>query len=441
MPCTRASREISAGRCVLRDCSAGVALMFALTVIPVIGVIGIAIDLGFVTQARTQLNSAADAAALASAKGAADAFTAGQQDYIAIGQAAGQQWFYSHASSVFGAALQTPSVKVTQSGAVFASTVTYQGAVTPYFAPIFGINTISLGGLSSATITTNAYVSVTFLLDNSSSMLIAATQLGVDTMNAITPSFYLNYPVEPRGLGGLPCAFACHWDSGGNDYYGLARSRGITLRFDVLKSAVFSAIGKMKSQQLIAEQFSVAIYTFADALTEIYQKSTNLDGGADAARRITTPVVIDAANTNFPKVMMELFAASSAAGDGSSTAKPKKALIIVTDGLVDYGIRSTPTSKGPINPANCTAMKNLGYNVYVLYTTYITTPANLLLPFDNIDLLPYIKGTASPTMANSLQSCASAPTNYAEASDPAAIDTAMTQMLQAALGNGGRFTN
>ena len=438
---TEAGRLTSFTRRWLRDRSAGVALMFAFAVIPVIGIIGIAIDLGFITQARTQLNSAADAAALAAAKGAADAFTAGQQDYIAVGKANGLQWFDSQANSVFGAELQRPTVTVTQSGAVFASTVIYQGTVTPYFAPIFGINTVPLSGLSSATITTTAYVSITFLLDNSSSMLIAATQPGVDTMNAITPSFYKSHPVEPPGLGGLACAFACHWDAAGNDYYGLARSNLIQLRFDVLQTAVVSAINKMISQQLIVNQFSVGIYTFAYDLKEIYPTSTDLSGGVSAAKGITTPVVLDVANTNFPKVMKDLSAVSVAAGDGSSTAKQKKALIIVTDGLVDYGSRSTPTSKGPINPADCTAMKNLGYNVYVLYTTYITTPANLLLPFDNIDLLPYINGSTSPTMASSLQSCASAPANYAEASDPAAINTAMTQMLQAALGNGGRFTN
>ena len=138
--------------------------------------------------------------------------------------------------------------------------------------------------------------------------------------------------------------------------------------------------------------------------------------------------------------MKSLAQESTAAGNGSSTASRKKALIIVTDGLVDYGSRTTPTSKGPINPADCAAMKALGYNVYVLYTTYITTPANLVLPFDNIELLDFINGTKSPAMAPSLQACASAPTNFAEASDPAAIDAAMTQMLQAALGNAGRYT-
>ena len=67
------------------------------------------------------------------------------------------------------------------------STVTYQATVPTYFGGIVGYPTISVSGVSSATIATNAYVSVTFLLDNSSSMLIASTQAGVTLMDNSDP--------------------------------------------------------------------------------------------------------------------------------------------------------------------------------------------------------------------------------------------------------------
>jgi Flp pilus assembly protein TadG len=41
--------------------SGGVALMFAITVVPTIGVVGLAVDLSLVTQSAAQLNFAADA--------------------------------------------------------------------------------------------------------------------------------------------------------------------------------------------------------------------------------------------------------------------------------------------------------------------------------------------------------------------------------------------
>lgn len=455
-------------RC-LGDRKAGIAIIFAVTAIPVIGVIGIGVDLGLATQAKTQLNLATDAAALAAAKGAADAFTAGQsiESARAAGQTAGQEWFKSQAGTVFGATLQDPVVTVPPpDGPVFTSQVTYQGTVKPYFAPLFGVSTITLGGSSSATITTNAYVSVTFLLDNSSSMLVASTQAGVNLLGDLTKDFnkyYPGYPVNPKDLAGLNCAFACHWNSDNNDYYGLATSKSIELRFDVLKSAVKTAMEQMETQKKIDDQFAATIYTFNSArtnkprsnsaLTQIYPSdtsqasSTNLTAGATAAKNMQTPVVEDVANTDFPSAISELVAdlkkKGIRAGDGSSKESRKKALIIVTDGLVDIEpLRRVPDTKGPLKPADCAAMKNLGYNVYVLYTTFVTSPVKYVLIF-NEDLLPYLNDTNGPgtsPMALALQACASAPANFAQASDPDAIKAAMSQLLKAALANGGRYT-
>lgn len=433
-------------RCLL-DRSAGVALTFAVSAIAIVGTVGIAVDFGFASQAKTQLNAASDAAALAAAKGAADAFSAGDgsEKAKATGEKTGREWFKSQASATLGAAVQDPNVTVTQSGAVFSSTVTYQGSIKPYFASVLGMSTVALAGLSSATITTTAYVSVTFLLDNSSSMLVAATQEGVNKLALLTPSYYLTHRIEPPGLAGLTCAFACHWDANNNDYYGLARKNNIQLRFDVLQIAAASAINQMINQRKIDNQFGVTVYTFDSALKQIYPAdknqpiSTNLADGVTAVQNFQTPVVIDDANTNFPAVMKDLAKKSTASGDGSSMANRKKALIIVTDGLADYGSRVIPSTEGPINPADCAAMKNLGYNVYVLYTTFVTAPLNAVL-LNNTGLLPYLTGTGSTGMVPSLQACASAPTNFAQASDPVAINAAMSQMLQSALGNAGRYT-
>lgn len=437
-------------RC-LRDQSAGVALVFALSAIPVIGVIGIAVDFGLATQAKAQLNLATDAAALAAAKGAADAFTAGKSvaDAQTAGRAAGMEWFKSQAGVVLGTTLQPPEVKwLPPYGPMFTAQVTYQGTVKPYFAPIFGISTIALGGLSRATITTNAYVSVTFLLDNSSSMLIAATPGGINTMVAATP-----YPDKkskdavPRGLGQVQCAYACHWDAGNNDYYGIALSKNVKLRLDVLTEAAVSAVQLMINQQKtknIDEQFSVAIYKFSRNLTLVYADDTDLDRGKIAAGTIKVPLISENGDTDFPIVMRELAEASAKTlppGDGSSTTKRRKALIIVTDGMADYYTdrvkktgRVIPESEGPIKAADCAGMKNLGYSIYVLYTTYIATPPDLMLRFDR-SLAPYVS-----SIVPALKSCASAPTNYAEASDPNAINTAMMQLLQSALSNSGRYT-
>lgn len=451
----------------LKEHSAGVAITFAVTALPIVGVIGVAMDYGLAVQAKTQLYLASDAAALAAAKRSADAFIAGQSSSAAkaVGEAAGKEWFKSQAGTVLSTTVADPSVDVKQDGAVFTSQVSYQGTVKLFLAPIWGVSTAALAGSSNAVVTTNAYISVTFLLDNSSSMLVAATQDGVNRMGSLTPvpdkskkggnTYGPDSPNDvPDGLGTYKCAFACHWASNNKDYYGLARGNDIQLRFDVLQDAVSSAITQMEGQQKIPNQFSVAVYTFNSVLTKIYPTaknqtdSTDLASGAIAAQGMRSPVVPDQANTYFPTIMNTLAQGSTAAGDGSTSAKRKKSLIIVTDGLADYGSRTIPTSEGPINPADCTAMKNLGYNVYVLYTTFVTSPLDTVL-LNNHGLLPYLTGyddkgnavdVGSKSMVSSLQSCASAPANFAQASDPDAINAAMTLLLQSALSSGGRYT-
>ena len=129
----------------LRDRSAAVALTFAISVLPVTLLIGVAIDLGFVTQSKSQLNAAADAAALAAATTAANGFTAGLPNYIALGQTAGSQWFDSQGKTTLNTSTPTATVGVPHAGrSVFFSTVTYQATVPTYFGGIVGYPTISV---------------------------------------------------------------------------------------------------------------------------------------------------------------------------------------------------------------------------------------------------------------------------------------------------------
>ncbi len=440
-------------RAMLRERRAGVALVFALTLIPVLGLIGLAVDFGFVSQAKSQLNLAANSAAMSATMTAAEAFTANQPNYIAQGQAAGQQWFAAQTGTVANTAVKSPTVTVVQNGGLFTGTVSYTASLPTFLGRLFGVSTVSMGGSSTASMPTKSYVSVNFLLDNSSSMLLAATPSGISTMNNATSSLTPAQQSQvPDGLGGLKCSFACHWTSSNAgypqlvsaDYYGLARSYGVQLRFDVLKQATQTAIQTMISDELIANQFSVTVDTFNTTLTQVYPTSqsqtstTDLADAYAAVDAVQSPVTPDQANTWFPTIMTQLANSTTAAGDGSSAASPKKALIIVTDGMADYGSRSIPTTEGPLDPANCSAMKAKGYSIYVLYTPYSSDPT--VLVFGNSALAPYLNGTASPGMVASLQACASSPNDFAQASDTTTIIADMNQMVQSALGAGGRFT-
>ena len=458
-------------RCLRSSAGGTVTIIFAAAAVPIVMLTGLAFSFGFATVAKEQLDLAADTAALAAASTAARSFTAGQSavdsngqpDYINQGNAAGVDWFQNQAAVVLGS-LSTPTetVNVTQNGGTFSATVSYTANIQTILGNWFGtIGSVSTSSTSkqtvkglpeantaSVTITTNAYVDVDFLLDNSSSMMIGATETDIQRLGAMlyqVPN--VNLPPSAAGLQNYPCAFACHWTQPGTatDYYAVARAANppITLRWDVLQSAMQTAIAQMETQEVVPNQYQIGVFSFGDPATAplktIYPDgSTNVDGAKAVVAANTSPVVIDAANTDFPSAMAALSAATTIAGDGSTPAQPKKALIIITDGIADYNPRVIPTSEGPMDPADCQAMKDKGYQVFVLYTTY-STDYPLVLLF-NQGLANFINATGPGSLSGNLQACASSPQDFIQASSPADIQAGLSQLLSIAVGNAATYT-
>jgi Flp pilus assembly protein TadG len=577
-PPWRPAAALSRLRALNRDRRGVIALMFGLVLIPLLLLVGLAVDFAFIAQAHAQLDQAADTAALTAAKTAGTAFTNGVSTSSANtqGQTAGAAWFTAQVGTVPDLASVTAptvnpavTVSVTNSGNAFTATVSYTAEVSTIFEKLFGVSVVTISNTAAAEIVANAYVDVTFLLDNSSSMLIAATDgsgdqttNGVATLQPITAAsscFQVSkytgklnssgLPISPygtansynvssgncggisytctqsavavssmsnttyniNGLQGCQCAFACHWlapttgntfqaagvdtESGSAntagstqtyslDYYGLARNAGVQLRFDVVQLAVETALNYMAepANERIANQFGAAVYEFNNSFTPVWpptadsasQATTDMTcltstasgctGNAlAAAQAIATPVVSDAADTNFPAAMAALVADTTAAGDGSTQAKAKKSLIIVTDGIQDWGGRtmvngyslaagtaSNPNgAEGPISMHDCDAIKALGYTVYVLYTPYyVPPPASLdTLVINNTALDSYVNGTTGTAydLPTNLQGCSSGQGYYASASntnasDPDSIQATLQTMVQAAINSGARLT-
>lgn len=564
----RLAAVLARSRTVVRDRKGNVAMMFGIAAIPLMLLVGIAIDFGFISQTRAQLDLAADSAALTAAQTASTTFTSAYAsnptgaDALAeaAGEAAGTSWFCTQVGAITTANFPSQdmtshtncpanntsalNIAVTPNGNAFSATVSYAASVPSMFQALFGMGSTPLSDTVSATITVNGYVDVTFLLDNSSSMLIASTSAGITTVqpltansscwqvtsangngNPPTPSctgstsctqgsqkvtvYASNNAYGINSLQGCQCAFACHWQSASGsatfraagvdtesgaantsnstqtyslDYYGIARAAGVQLRFDVVQSAVETAISFMQTSEVIPNQFGASIFEFGNTLTQdwpptndtaaqtlvdmacLNSTASGCNGNAlAAAQSISSPVVTDAANTAFPAIMASLTTTSQAelaaqglqvAGDGSSQAKARRALIIITDGIQDWGGRamvagyslgagasSNPNgAEGPISANDCVAMKSLGYTIYVLYTTYITTPATVVL--NNTALVPYVDGTTGTDydLPTNMQDCATVPANYAQASDPADITAALQSMVNSAINSGAQLT-
>jgi Flp pilus assembly protein TadG len=469
-----------------RDREGAVAMLFALAALPLLGLVGLAIDFGFATQAKSQLALAADTAAMQATVTAANAFATGTTTLAqaeSLGVTAGQNWFAIQAGNVIaGSNYASPTVTIAYNEGTFTTSLSYQVDVGTFFGRLFGVPTIAESGSSQAVVTNSSYVNVTFLLDNSSSMLIASTQSGITTLDALTAQLHTTPWPARAPVAGTPCAFACHWTTTANasdtltgaypeDLYGVARNANppVQLRFDVLVSATATAINSMNAVEqrtMIPNQFGVGVFTFNCVLSEIYPvgtanaacpataptispttiSSTSLLQALPAVNAMVTPVVQDSADTNFSGpdgAMAQLTALLPTAGDGSSPSQARQALFIVTDGMQDWGTRVIPTNEGPMNPVtvtpqDCDAAKAKGITVYVIYTTYDEDSTVLL--FGNSALKPYLDGTASPGMVASLQACASSPADFIEATDATSIQAAFTSLLQVALSSPVRFT-
>ncbi len=490
--------DSAAWRCLAGLCAArtgAIAVVFAAMSVPLCMLTGLVIDYGWALQAKSQLDLAADAAAIAAVRTAAAGYAAGQTSavYLAEAQTAATQWWTSQAGTVAEAKNFAATTSLSQSGQTLTAALAYTASVYQVMPRLFGASsgaTATVANSVSASIAVHGYATVDLLLDNTSSMLLPATDtdlLKLQTAEALwlnsatnkqsvntgasglvganlsnnTPFYTWNLPLPAVGNY---CAFACHWVSGSGasnpqDFYGVARAAGATLRFDLVQSAAESAIQQMETLERVSGQLSIGIYAFGGVsmsssayLNTVFAEApidTTTNGvvtrnaGALAAiaamNALSSPVTWDTPNTNIGAAMTAMQASAGSAGNGSTSVSPEKSVILVTDGMEDdAATQSIPSTEGPINSSICSNLKLAGYTVYVVYTPYGSSP--VYLP-SNIALQPYITGATSPSLLAALQSCASAPGDVIQASSLADLQAAMVTIVNAAVGGTTRVTN
>ncbi len=422
-----------------RENRGNVALMFGLAAIPIILAVGAAVDYSFANRAKTELDQIADAASLSAVSQSALALSAAADQKNAV------KFFKAQAASLKRDTLGTVSAKVTDGASGRTALVSYTASVPTAFMGIVGYNKIPISGSSTAATALPTYIDFYLLLDNTPSMGVGATPADVATMVANTPD---------------QCAFACHQlDVSPNDYYGLAKKLGVTTRIDVVRSATQQLMDTANTMQVVPSQFRTAIYTFGASaagagLTQIFPLSSSLSNAKAAAENIdlmTVPYQNYASDTdtNFDNVLPAINNIIAAPGVGFSPSSPQKILFFVSDGVEDANTAacSQPTTPGqdpqtgqaytrcqePLNVALCTAIKNRGIKIAVLYTTYLALPTNAwyMSWIDPFNQGPYTPSVNSQIAAN-MQSCASAG-YYFEVSPTDGISQAMNALFQKAV--------
>jgi Flp pilus assembly protein TadG len=420
-----------------RDRSGNIAVIFTLTLLPILSAIGCSIDYTIAVQIRSKLQAAADAASVGSVTKTSPAFVAAgsmtSDGPIAVGVTDATNLFSGNMTGTGGYTLNSVTAVVQKTGATVTSNVQFSANVPTTFLGVIGKSAMTVTGTSTSTASMPLYIDFYLLLDNSPSMGVGATPADVTTMVNNTPD---------------KCAFACHDLNNANNYYKLAKSLGVTTRIDVLRSATQSLMDTAAATETYANQFRMAIYDFGGSagtagLRALFSLSSSLTSAKTAAGNIDLMTVSGQSQNNdqdtgFTNILPAINSAISAPGSGLSSA-PQKYLFFVSDGVADeYNTACLkPTTAGrcqsPINPTLCTTLKTRGVKIAVLYTTYLALPTN---SWYNSWIAPFNPGPWGPSpnsqIATSMASCAS-PGLYFEVSPTQGISQAMNALFQKAV--------
>lgn len=501
----------------LRRARAGnVLALTALALVPITFALGFGVDYARALMLQTQMNAAADAAALS----ATDAIFIQQSTATAL--AAARQVFIGQAGALRDMEFDSSknlAVTVSDTGGLNLGrtlTVTYSARVLTLFSGVLGTRTLTISGSSTAYATQAPHINFFLAMDKSPSMLLPATSTGLAAIRTATGCAFACHAQFPRSDGinvrdasGRDVFLSANYYAAGQTGYKThyyidsgktlydqnlvklgtgASVSSATLSYKDLKSKNATITGyyadgywlthnytklyptaspialrvgeeTQAAKNLITFaqgqaarnnvtyrlQFFSFDWTHSGASSPVSQHNTmtdvnsltsssvpDLDGTQDwwyANNKPTSTLNINDQGTEFNNMLLSMNTVMPKPGDGSSAATPQEVLMIVTDGVVDENIGSGRRNRelSATNLANCTAIKNRGIKIAILYTEYL--PESLTGDaWSQTNVAPYL-GNVLPA----LQSCASttrdgAPLVYMVSSDQS-ISTALSALF------------
>ena len=444
------------------DRKANVAVIFAITIVPIIFLLGMTLDFTQALRKKEQLDAAADAAAIAAVRPAmlTQSDTVAQDTAYAI--------FMSTANSLPGlAAVPSPTITVTDSGLSRTVSVSYNAASLNNFPKVL-MNTASwpISGAATAQAAAAPNMNFYLLMDDSPSMAIGATT--TDISNLITATA----PAKQPASSSQNCGFACHetniaHDGGTQDNLTIARNNNITLRIDLVTNAVNQLLntwshcpqsgvtgGVMQCMAALNNTtYKAALYTFDLGLNTLASLTTPTSAGTKVSNIQLMPVVyqncvVTTTNcktdngTDIAGALTSLNSIMPAPGLGSNSSgdTPQEVVFLVTDGVEDKIAASCPNAtfasnsrcQQPLDTTMCTTIKNRGIKIAILYTEYLQLKTPNVPVTDNWYLTwvdPYDEpSSSSGTIARNLQACAS-PGFFSDVQTGGDISTALTNLF------------
>ncbi|WP_173570877.1 TadE/TadG family type IV pilus assembly protein [Acetobacter conturbans] len=411
-------------RSIIRDRDAGVAILVALSVLPCLIAVAIGVDYGRSVQKQNQLEGLADAATLMAVS--PGRITASEQQAVSDTEGT----FAATAQPIDGVTIQSTSATVATTDSSTATTkrvvtLTWTASVPTIMGRLVGIPTITVSGTSQATGSVAANIDFYVMVDTSPSMAFPATSDGMNAMLSATQG-------QDSGAG---CAFACHQTSTSStspghttlnpstgkylDNYQVAVNLGITLRLDVIQSAVsdlITTVSESGGQNAAAYRMAISTFDYGfRSFSSVTSDTTTLN---QAASQITLlPVCTNNhricgtadsdMDTNFTQAFEgenDSLPATSGGGTNNEGDTPQAVLFLLTDGMRDENASGKRTL-GVIPSALCEDLKtNRNIRIAILYTQYI--PDDLQSDAWSVaNVMPFLSPT--DTIGEALEACAS----------------------------------
>jgi Flp pilus assembly protein TadG len=428
-----------------RDRRGNVLMIMGFSVIPLTLATGMAIDYSQAARLQTKMNAAADAAALA-----AVTQPMMKQDNGVAKQAA-INMFNAQVAALQGLEYNPGNLTVTITGNAGAAnkrtaTVSYSAKSTNSFAGVIGMRVIDIGGTSEAAAAAAPNTDLYVLLDTSPSMMLPSTTVGLQSMVAAT--------------GG--CAFACHQtDKSANaghlikknnvyyNYYEIAKLNGVTLRTDVLHTAVRDMTDTANTVATTnGATYRMGLFSFDYTFRTVWPKESKSGYFLETSLPTLKSHVNDAevlsycrnnqrvcgtndndTATNFTVAFTEASKSIPNPGEGTNNSgdRPQAILFLLTDGMRDES--SGGRKMGPIPEALCTAVKNRGIRIAVLYTEYLPESASDTWSINNVRN-PFL--TPTDKISPALMNCASSGLFY-KVTTNSNVSAALTALFEKAV--------
>jgi Flp pilus assembly protein TadG len=194
-----------------------VAIITALTAVPLVCAVGCVVDYSMASLVKTKLQAAADAASLATVSINSSVVSTAQgmsgNGAIANGSTTAINYFNANLSSApetNGYTNLNSSASVTKSGLALTATISFTAQVPTFFMGIIGYKNIAISGTSTASYSLPAYINFYLMLDVSGSMSFPSTAAEQARLMAVNPDNLTGSNGYPQG-----CQFACHFEAQG----------------------------------------------------------------------------------------------------------------------------------------------------------------------------------------------------------------------------------